>query len=90
MKNHYKIHVQHFDDFDQEKDESAVKCSGKEGAKKIHQSMMNPMTIVGGACKIEMLDWLRTDFDRVDIATSSMTNDGKPSVQQDDDWVHLD
>ena len=86
MKNHYKIHAQNFDDFDQEKEESAAKCSAREGMK----SMIHPTTSVGGACKTEMLDWLRTDFDRVDIATSSTTNNGKASVQQDDDWVHLD
>ncbi len=90
MKNHYKIHAQNFDDLNQDKEENEINSSGKECAKKIHQSLFNPTSSVNDACKTEMLDWLRGDFDRVEVARASTTNNENSSVQQDDDWVHFD
>ena len=107
MKNHYKIHAQHFDDLEQEKEEEGegegIESSStlpmiKDGSKKMKESILHPMTTTtttdgggGGACKTEMLDWLRADFDQVDIgSTTTTTTNAKQNTNSEDDWVHLD
>jgi len=65
MKNHYKIHAQHYEDFDHDQDD-ALPPSG--------DSQMAQTTTMNGnqppqppVFKTEMLDWLRADFDEFDL-----------------------
>lgn len=89
MKNHYKIHAQNFDELNQDKEEDETISSGKECAKKIHDSFLNPTSSVNSACKTEMLDWLRGDFDQVNINSASKSST-KPTTNDEEEWVHLD
>ena len=90
MKNHYKIHAQNFDDFDHEKEEDTTIPSGKDAKRKVKDSILNPTQTpaANGACKTEMLDWLRSDFDQVNIHTATAA--AKPTTNSEEDWVHLD
>ena len=74
MKNHYKIHAQHYDDFDHDQDEAM-----SPGASAPPSSTDRTQSFESGAAstaattapppvfKTEMLDWLRSDFDDFDL-----------------------
>ena len=105
MKNHYKIHAQHQEDSDNDSNDGTL--TKKIDATKYLSA--NPTKAMIGAAapamKSEMLDWLRSDFDRVDL--SSTTTGGLKSdrvirsmrnlsVQENKDedgsanWIHLE
>ena len=104
MKNHYKIHQEHYDDFDQDGEDqpsTSTKLSLKNTT--ADESMTTNNVKPAPALKTEMLDWLRSDFDQVDLGASStqsnsdrMTRSMKklnvqqPSPEEDPDWVHLE
>ena len=74
MKNHYKIHAQHYDDFDHDQDEAM-----SPGASALPATTDRTQSTESGAAttaattapppvfKTEMLDWLRSDFDDFDL-----------------------
>ena len=99
MKNHYKIHAQHNDNIDHEKDEGLITKSEEAKRSNESQSLSKPST----AFRVEMLDWLRSDFDQFDLGsmTSQISSDRvirsmkKLRVEEDDevennDWIHLE
>ena len=74
MKNHYKIHAQHYDDFDHDQDEamspgasvpltSTDRTQSTESGAPISSASTAPPPVF----KTEMLDWLRSDFDDFDL-----------------------
>ena len=71
MKNHYKIHQEHCEDFDDEEGEEqpstklALKATTADGSMMMSTEKPTPVL------KTEMLDWLRSDFDQVDLGASS-------------------
>lgn len=71
MKNHYKIHAQHYDDFDHDQEDRLPSQSDTKDSKK---NINDNKTITGApppVFKTEMLDWLRSDFDNVDLGSSA-------------------
>jgi hypothetical protein len=101
MKNHYKIHQEHYEDFDHDDDDqpTPTKLSSKlttaDGCTKMNTEKATPVL------KTEMLDWLRSDFDQVDSEASASDrvtrsmqklNVAEKSLEedQDQDWVHLE
>jgi hypothetical protein len=100
MKNHYKIHAQHYDDFDHDLDDTLLPSA--EDKKNIHDSQ--PATTAPPVFKTEMLDWLRSDFDDFDLGpqptqlasdrvTRSMRRlnvEGKKDDDEHKDWVHVE
>lgn len=71
MKNHYKIHAQHYDDFDHDQEDRLPSQSDTKDSKK---NINDNKTITGASppvFKTEMLDWLRSDFDNVDLGSSA-------------------
>jgi hypothetical protein len=67
MKNHYKIHVQDYDDLDHDQDDTLSQPSSSTNDKTITNSNENQATIAPPVVKTEMLDWLRSDFDEFDL-----------------------
>ena len=63
MKNHYKIHAQHYEDFDHDQDDTLPPITNDKAATT--------------AAKTELLDWLRSDVDNFDLdpALSKLTSD---------------
>ena len=99
MKSHYKIHAEHYEDFDHEQDETMPTVKGVESA-----GEQQPVTTAPPAFKTEMLDWLRSDFDEFDLGpapthlaservTRSLTKlrvEEKNDDDNDQDWVHVE
>ena len=99
MKNHYKIHAQHYEDFDHEQDDTLASTNGTEGIAE-HQ----PVTTAPPVFKTEMLDWLRSDFDEFDLgpaptqlASERVTRslkklrvEEKREDENNQDWVHVE
>lgn len=98
MKNHYRIHAEHYENFDHDFDEPSLNTS---------TSNENPVTTAEPpAFKKEMLDWLQADFDQFDLnpqpneltsdrVTRSMKKlrvaENKEEEQEDNhDWVHVE
>lgn len=102
MKNHYKIHAQHNQPPDQDKDENAATSNHKDELTAMKNSLSSPTTTTAGAAfKSEMLDWLRSDFDRVEISATTNQSANETVIQSmenlhvqeqtnDEDWVELD
>ncbi len=100
MKNHYKIHAQHYEDFDHDQDDTLPPNDDDE-KKKLHNQ---PITTAPPVFKTEMLDWLRSDFDDFDLGpqpaqlssdrvTRSMKKLRVEEKKDDDehkDWVHVE
>ncbi len=61
MKNHYKIHAQHYDDFDHDQDDKLPPITND--------------TATTPAAKTELLDWLRSDVDNLDPTLSELVSD---------------
>ena len=96
MKNHYKIHAQHYDDYDHDQEDTLPPPNDDD------KKNINPNKPKTGApaFKTEMLDWLRSDFEDVesqpkDRVTRSMENLHVEEQTNDDDaehkdWVHVE
>ena len=96
MKNHYRIHAQHYEDFDHEQDDNLPNT--------INLNENQPTTAPPPVFKTEMLDWLRSDFDEFDLGptptqlgsdriTRSMKKLRFEEKQEEDnnqDWVHVE
>ncbi|CAF1359270.1 unnamed protein product [Adineta ricciae] len=91
MKNHYKIHAQHYDDdYDHEQDDTLAP-SVETGV---------TTTTSTPAFKSEMINWLRSDFDDFDLDSSSKAasdrvtrNMRKLRVEDgkdEEDWIHVE
>ena len=65
VKNHYKIHAQHYEDFDHDQDDTLPQPSSSTTNSNENQAKIAPPVV-----KTEMLDWLRSDFDEFDLGTS--------------------
>ena len=101
MKNHYRIHQEHYEDFDHDDDDQPststklpLKATTADGSK-MNTEKATPVF------KTEMLDWLRSDFEQVDLEASASDrvtrsmkklNVEEKSLEedQDQDWVHLE
>ncbi|CAF4945677.1 unnamed protein product [Rotaria sp. Silwood1] len=72
MKNHYKIHAQHYDDFDHDQ-EDRLPPSVETTDTATNSTESQPITTASSepppppVFKTEMLDWLRSDFDDFDL-----------------------
>jgi len=103
MKNHYKIHAQHYEDFDHDQDDTLPPPPPPTDTQNSNETQ--PVTTAPPPVfKTEMLDWLRTDFDDVDggsqstqLASDRVTRSMKQlnveEEKEDDehkDWVHVE
>jgi hypothetical protein len=103
MKNHYKIHAQHYDDFDHDQDDTLPPPSTTD----TKTSGENQPTTAPPVFKTEMLDWLRSDFDDFDLgpAPTQLSSDrvtrsmkklrveekkGDEEDEKNKDWVHVE
>lgn len=99
MKNHYRIHAEHYENFDHDFDETTCNNTSDQND--------NPVTTAElPVFKSEMLDWLQSDFDQFELnpkstqvtsdrMTRSMkklcVDEGKEEEDQDNqDWVHVE
>ncbi|CAF1291047.1 unnamed protein product [Rotaria sordida] len=72
MKNHYKIHAQHYDDFDHDQEDRLPVSSETTNitTNSIESQSITtapPQSPPPPVFKTEMLDWLRSDFDNFDL-----------------------
>ncbi len=100
MKNHYKIHAQHYEDFDHDQDDTLPPPPPNDtvDSNETQQATTAPPPVF----KTEMLDWLRSDFDEFDLgpaptqlASERVTRSMKKlcvEEKHDDnqDWVHVE
>jgi hypothetical protein len=99
MKNHYKIHAQHYEDFDHDQDDTMPLTTNDTIDSNENQSI----TPTPPVFKTEMLDWLRSDFDEFDLGptttqlasdrvTRSMKKLNVVEKEEDNnqDWVHVE
>ncbi|UJR34218.1 hypothetical protein I4U23_021624 [Adineta vaga] len=100
MKNHYKIHAEHYEDFDHDQDDTLVNDIGIESLNENQPITTAPPP----QFKTEMLDWLRSDFDEFDLGpaptqlasdrvTRSLKKLRVEEKKEDDDnqdWVHVE
>ncbi len=99
MKNHYRIHAQHYEDFDHEQDDNLPNISNTNE----NQLTTTTTTAIPPAFKTEMLDWLQSDFDEFDLgptptqlASDRVTRTMKKLCVSEDkedenqDWVHVE
>jgi hypothetical protein len=98
MKNHYKIHAQHYEDFDHDQDDTASLATTDT----LNSNEIQSITPTPPVFKTEMLDWLRSDFDEFDLGptTTQLTSDRvtrsmkKLRVEEKEednaDWVHVE
>jgi hypothetical protein len=102
MKNHYKIHAQHYEDFDHDQDDILAPTTPADttNSNETQQATTAPPPVF----KTEMLDWLRSDFDDFDLgpAPSQLASDRvtrsmkklrmgeKKDEDESKDWVHVE
>jgi len=99
MKNHYKIHAQHYEDFNHEQEDTLPSTT----LITTNQQIVNEEKQRTPLMKNEMLDWLRNDFDDIDLGanhrrtTEKLTNSieqlrvqQKNDDEQTKDWIHVD
>jgi hypothetical protein len=102
MKNHYKIHAQHYEDFDHDQDDTLPPPPPNDtvDSNETQQATTAPPPVF----KTEMLDWLRSDFDEFDLGpppnqlasdrvTRSMKKlrvEEKKDEDEHKDWVHVE
>jgi hypothetical protein len=67
MKNHYKIHAQHYGDLDHDQDDTLTQLLSSTNDATTTNSNENQASIAPPVVKTEMLDWLRSDFDEFDL-----------------------
>jgi len=103
MKNHYKIHAQHYDDFDHDQDDTLPPLTTTNDSINSNENQSST-TAPPPVFKTEMLDWLRSDFDDFDLGpaqtnlssdrvTRSMKKLRVEEKKEDDDnkdWVHVE
>ncbi|CAF1416944.1 unnamed protein product, partial [Rotaria sordida] len=67
MKNHYKIHAQNYEHFDHDQEDRLPSLIINDIT--IDSNEKQPLTpaALAPVVKIEMLDWLRSDFDDIDL-----------------------
>ena len=70
MKNHYKIHAEHYEDYDFEQDDTLPNTNGNQQATTT-TTTTTAAAAVPPVFKTEMLDWLRSDFDDFDLGSTS-------------------
>jgi hypothetical protein len=101
MKNHYKIHAEHYEDFDYEQDDI---LSNTTNTNENQPMMTTTTTTAPPVFKTEMLDWLRSDFDEFDLGPTptQLANDRvtrsmkklrveeKDPEEENQDWVHVE
>jgi hypothetical protein len=105
IKNHYKIHAEHYEDFDHDQDDMLP--PPPPPSDDTVDSNENQSITTQPVVKTEMLDWLRSDFDDFDLgsASSQLASDRvtrsmkklgvEEKKDQDDedknkDWVHVE
>ena len=98
MKNHYKIHAQHYEDFDHDQDDTSPLPTNDT----LNSNETQSITSTPPVFKTEMLDWLRSDFDEFDLGpaptqlasdrvTRSMKKLRVEEKEEDNqDWVHVE
>ncbi|CAF3356407.1 unnamed protein product [Rotaria socialis] len=99
MKNHYRIHAQHYEDFDHDQDDTLPSTQPTDTT----NTNENQTTTAPPVFKTEMLDWLRSDFDDFDLGpaptqlasdrvTRSMKKLNVEEKEEDNnqDWVHVE
>ncbi|CAF5203784.1 unnamed protein product, partial [Rotaria magnacalcarata] len=99
MKNHYRIHAQHYEDFDHDQDDTLPSTQPTDTT----NTNENQTTSAPPVFKAEMLDWLRSDFDDFDLGpaptqlasdrvTRSMKKLNVEEKEEDNnqDWVHVE
>ncbi|CAF0726611.1 unnamed protein product [Adineta steineri] len=100
MKNHYKIHAEHYDDFDHEQDDTLPLTNMNDS----NENQQPTTTAAPPVFKTEMLDWLRSDFDEFDLgpAPTQLASDRvtrslkklrvqeKQNEDNNEDWVHVE
>lgn len=103
MKNHYRIHAQHYEDFDHDQDDQ-LPLSKVNDTNNSNIPNDNQPTTAPPVFKAEMLDWLRSDFDDFDLGpaptklasdrvTRSMKKlrvEEKEDEDNNQDWVHVE
>ena len=72
MKNHYKIHAQHYDDFDHDEEDRLPPTTTTEITTNSIESQSTTITPPPPVIKTEMLDWLRSDFDDINSSTTAI------------------
>ena len=96
MKNHYKIHAQHYEDYDHEHEDTLPSSA---------MITTDDKKTIAPLFKTEMLDWLRSDFDQFDLGTSTnqtsservtrsmkklRVEEKKEEDDEHQDWVHVE
>ncbi|CAF3698963.1 unnamed protein product [Rotaria sordida] len=104
MKNHYKIHAQHYDDFDHDEEDRLPPTTEITTNSIESQSTTIAPPPPPPVFKTEMLDWLQSDFDEFDLgptptklASDRVTRSMKKLRVQENqdepdnkDWVHVE
>ncbi|CAF3160632.1 unnamed protein product, partial [Rotaria sp. Silwood2] len=72
MKNHYKIHAQNYEHFDHDQDDRLPPLSITDVTANSNESK-SETTTAPRILKTEILDWLRSDFDDIDMGSTTTT-----------------
>ncbi|CAF4412548.1 unnamed protein product [Rotaria sp. Silwood2] len=72
MKNHYKIHAQNYEHFDHDQDDRLPQLSITDVTTNSNESK-SETTTAPPVLKAEILDWLRSDFDNIDMSPTTTT-----------------
>ncbi|CAF1081493.1 unnamed protein product [Rotaria sordida] len=65
MKNHYKIHAQHYEDFDHDQDDILPPLAIADKQRNLNENQSTTTTATS-TLKTDILDWLQSDFDKYD------------------------
>lgn len=93
MKNHYKIHAEHYEDFDHDQDDISRMVTDDTENKNEYQS-----STAASGTKTEILDWLQSDFEDINLGSTSSqlkndrvqeTND-RDDEDKNTDWIHVE
>ncbi|CAF2873856.1 unnamed protein product [Rotaria sp. Silwood2] len=104
MKNHYKIHAQNYENFDHDQEDKLPPLAINDITTDSNEIQLLTPAALAPVVKLEMLDWLRSDFDGIDLnrSTTQLANDRvirsmkKLCVEESSDeldskdFVHLD
>ncbi|CAF4259946.1 unnamed protein product, partial [Rotaria sordida] len=64
MKNHYKIHAQHYEDFDHDQDDTLPPLAIADKTRNLNENQSTATAT--STLKTDILDWLQSDFDKYD------------------------
>ncbi|CAF3638829.1 unnamed protein product [Rotaria sp. Silwood1] len=67
MKNHYKIHAQNYEHFDHDQEDKLPSLPINDITIDSKEIQSLTPAALAPVVKIEMLDWLRSDFDDIDL-----------------------